>query len=437
MKQVLFCAFIIFSALSVSAQKKSASRSKVSRDEITIAIAAYVDSLENCKVRLDSMKIANDSLSSQAKLADSRFYRLFSPLTYYPEVAARLINENVPDADNLTDNQIDSILVQIYTKHPELIVTTVRSLHRSAAEGEIAPTAPVYNKLEVVKEADAQPVGGVPEQGEVNIVVVKPNFWKFNGDYSLQFLQNYISDNWYKSGESNLSMVGSATLKLDYNNKQKVKFENTLEMKVGIQTSESDSLHQYKTSQDLLRYTGKFGLQASKKWYYTAQVIATTQFLRGFKSNDANVYSDIFSPLELNVSLGMDYNVEAWKKRLTGSIHIAPLAYNMKYVSRLGLATRFGIEEGRHTLHDYGSQFTLNVTWKPSDMVKWTSRLYGYTTYHRAVVEWENTISFALSKYISTNLYLYPRFDDSAQKKDGWSYFQLKEYFSLGFSYSM
>ncbi len=54
------------------------------------------------------------------------------------------------------------------------------------------------------------------------------------GDYYLQFLQNYVSDNWYKGGESNYSMLGSVTMQANYNNKQKVKWENKLEMRLGL-----------------------------------------------------------------------------------------------------------------------------------------------------------------------------------------------------------
>lgn len=91
-------------------------------------------------------------------------------------------------------------------------------------------------------------------------------------------------------------MMGSVTLSVNYNNKQKVKWDNTLEMKFGMQTSKSDSIHSVKPTEDMLRYTGKLGLQAASKWYYTFQLIAQTQWARHYDSNSSTVKSDLFSP---------------------------------------------------------------------------------------------------------------------------------------------
>ena len=50
-------------------------------------------------------------------------------------------------------------------------------------------------------------------------------------------------------------------------------------------------------------------------------------------------------------------------------------------------------------------------------------------------MEWENTFTFVVNKYISSNLFLYPRFDDSAKRDDHHGFWQMKEYISLGFNY--
>ena len=51
------------------------------------------------------------------------------------------------------------------------------------------------------------------------------------------------------------------------------------------------------------------------------------------------------------------------------------------------------------------------------------------------LMEWENTFTFVVNKYISSNLFLYPRFDDGAARDGKHGYWQMKEYISLGFSY--
>ena len=71
-------------------------------------------------------------------------------------------------------------------------------------------------------EQQAAPVPDEPEAEPVEVVVEKPNFWKYKGDGYLQFMQNYVSGNWYKGGESNYAAVGSLTLEANYDNKSEV-----------------------------------------------------------------------------------------------------------------------------------------------------------------------------------------------------------------------
>ena len=429
--KLIFAVLLSCFVCVVYGQKKS-SRNRIHRElSDTSVVVAYMDSLRSYKVRLDSLSHVNDSLGI-APEPDSRYFRLFAPLTFYYSVASRgmVLGEGAVDE---VDDAIDKALMAAYLRSPERVVSTEEEIVKAGSLHEEI-TKPLQHKVEYVRSDDV-----VPEtQPDVplEIVVDKPNFWTFNGDYYLQFLQNYVSENWYKGGESNYSMLASATLQANYNNKQKVKFENKLELKLGFQTSRGDTMHTFKTSEDLIRYTGKLGLQATKNWYYTFQLIANTQFLRGYKSNDPAVYSDVMSPLNLNFSLGMSYNVNVFNGKLVGSIQLAPLAYNFKYVGREALATSYGLKEGEHTLNDFGSEFTFDLTWTFSELIKWKTRLYGYTTYKRAELEWENTITFQFNKYISSNLFIYPRFDDASTRNDDLGYWQFKEYMSIGFSYS-
>ena len=385
----------------------------------------YQDSLAVCKAKIDTMSALEGSAFDE--------YRLFPGGTFFHDVAGRQfsIDENgVATDDGLTDR----VLMDAYLRHPDRVVVSEKKLAEGSATG--APiTVPMRNDATF-----ADRVAGKVEAvaaPEPIVVVKKPNFWTFAGDYSLQLMQNYISGNWYKGGESYYSLLGSATMEANYNNKQKVKWDNKLELKVGFLTSRSDSVHDFKTSEDLIRLTSKLGLQATKNWYYTLQMIAYTQFTQGYKSNDETVYSDFFSPFNLSLSLGMSYTVNWLNKKLTGTVQLAPLAYNFRYVGRESLETRYGLTEGHHTLHDFGSSLTAELTWQLADNIKWKTRLYGFTSYSRAEIEWENTFTFQFNKFVAANLFVYPRFDDSTDDKDSHlGYWQLKEYLSLGFSYS-
>ena len=405
------------------------SKQKISRD--SLVVKAYLDSLTACKANLDTLSFDTNGVSPFQNGEDVRFSKLFTPLAFYQTAAANSLGlyDNTDDVGTA----VNSALLNVYLNRPDLVVWSDTELKEAGKLHEDIK-APVKHKVEyATKTSDI-----MNEEPDVpfKIMVEKPNFWSFSGDYYLQFLQNYVSGNWYKGGESNYSMVASTTFQANYNNKQKVKFENKLEMKLGFQTSRGDTLHSFKTSEDLIRYTGKLGLQATKNWYYTLQMIASTQFMRGYKSNDPNVYSDILSPLNINLSLGMSYSVNAFNGRLNGSLQMAPIAYNFRYVGRKALATRYGLDEGSHTMHDIGSECTFDLTWTMSELIKWKTRLYGYTTYKRSEIEWENTISFQFNKYISSNIFIYPRFDDAAARDGHHGYWQFKEYASIGFAYS-
>lgn len=425
---VLFL-FVLLASAEVSAQVRYRRVRLHDRDTVPRLVTAYMDSLSVCRSALDAAQARRDSLSG-GFVPNGRYFCLFAPLTFYQGLTSKWLGLDADDEKG----DVEQTLMAVYLERPDLVQSTQSQLDRigpvlSPVPENIAPSTSIAEKVSPrVEETEPLPF---------DIMVRKPNFWSYSGDYTLQLFQNYISSNWYKGGESSYSMLGTVTLQANYYNKRKVKWDNKLEMRLGFQNSKGDTLHTFKTSEDLLRYTGKIGLQASKRWYYTFQLIASTQFMKGYKSNDSKVYSNFLAPLTLNPSIGMDYSVSAWKGRLSGSVHIAPLAYSFKFVQHKSLATSYGIREGHHTEDDFGSELTADLTWKITNDIVWKTRLYGYTSYERSLVEWENTFSFRVNKYISSNLFVYPRFDDASLRDDHHGYWMFKEYVSLGFAYSM
>lgn len=378
---------------------------------------------------------------------NGQYYKLFAPLTFYHSVAGSQLSIASDDPDEV-GKAIDQALMHVYLNRPDLVEVTETEQEQAGELRQDIIEKPVMQVATV--EEQAAPIPEAPQADPVEVVVEKPKFWTRKGDGYLQFMQNYVSGNWYKGGESNYSAVGSLTLEANYDNKSKWKWDNKLEMKLGFQTSRTDSVHRFKANEDLFRYTGKVGLQAAKRWYYTLQALAYTQFSRGFKSNDIRTFSDFMSPLNVSVGLGMDYKVEWFNKKLTGTINMSPFAVSYKYVAREKFRkkndrtsdefdwfpSRYGIDDQKHHKTDLGSQVTASLEWKINDVVTWKSRFFGFTSYHRAELEWENTFALRVSKYISANLFLFPRFDDSNVWDDDLGYWQFKEYSSLGFTYN-
>lgn len=375
------------------------------------------------------------SAAQENEPTNGQYYRLFTPLTFYHSVAGDQLSITSDNPDEVSQ-AIDQALMHVYLNRPDLVEVTQTEQEESGELLQEIIEQPIEQVTTMVEQAN--PIPEEPEAEPVEVVVEKPKFWTRKGDGYLQFMQNYISSNWYKGGESNYSAVGRLTLEANYDNKSKWKWDNKLEMKLGFQTSRTDTVHKFKTHEDLFRYTGKVGLQAAKRWYYTLQVLAYTQFARGFKSNNVKTFSDFMSPFNFNVGLGMEYKVEAFNKKLTGTVNLSPLAINYRYVDRTALASSFGVKTPKHThsLTDFGSQVTAGLEWQMNDVVKWKTRFYAFTSYHRAELEWENEFSLRVSKYISANLFLFPRFDDSNKWDEDLGYWQFKEYSSLGFTYN-
>ena len=429
--QRVFVVMLSFFLVTVAGAQSQRNRNikEIDKNGKSDLVRVYTDSLAAVKQRIEQKTHLQKDGNLQVQL-----YRLFLPSTFYHSLAHDMMClDSIETSNSLYDNEVNNSLLNLYLNHPNLVTNTQSSMDKTGTV-EVEITTPIRNEAELITQIEEKslPIDIIP----MNVVVTKPNFWTLKGDYSLQFMQNFISSNWYKGGESTYSMLGAVTMEANYNNKQKVKWDNKLELKLGMQNTRSDSIHRLKTNEDLIRLTSKLGLQATKHWYYTLQVIGQTQFTHSYKSNDPTVYADFMAPGKLNVSLGMDYNVDWMKHKLKGTVHLAPVAYNLNYTRLLELSTRLGIDEGKHALHDFGSQFTVDLTWELGEMLKWKTRLYGYTTYQRAELEWENTFVFQFNKWLAAQLFVYPRFDDSVVRNDHHGYWQFKEFASVGFNYS-
>lgn len=256
----------------------------------------------------------------------------------------------------------------------------------------------------------------------------------FNG--SVQFSQAYNSPNWYQGGNNNLNLIGNFVWNVKLNPKfyTRLLFENTIQYKLAINSAPDDTLRSYSISEDLFQINTKVGLKASDKWYYSLAMQFKTQLLQSHPTNKHSLTAAFLSPGELNLGLGMTYNYTSPNKRTTLGLSLNPLSYNM-ICYRNSLVTSYS---GHKIINQYGSNVEAKLTWKPIFYMTYTSRLYTFTNYKYVQGDWENTLSFAINQYLSTQIYVHLRYDSSTSRIEStkWHRWQLKEILSFGFQYT-
>lgn len=386
---------------------------------------------------------------------DPDYYKLVIPATYFSDPIAESMSidawkpkipfvkqtlfekelEKVPDLEKSKriDEGVNRQLLYFYTHYPQLV-----KLNEEQLKTLDVPQVTVVEQKSAKEEVKKFIQPNVPS-GQVvdkDLLVFKPNFWTKGGNSYLQFSQNYISDNWYKGGESTVSLLSGFVWQANYDDKQRTQIENKIEWKLGFITAPSDTLHSYKANNDLLRISSKIGYKAISNWYYTLSGEFKTQFFSNYETNTNNLVSSFLSPAELNLGLGMDYKYI--KDGICNlSVLINPINYTLYSIADDRLdPTKFNIKEGHKRESVWGSKVEATWKWKLMETLMWESRFSYTTNYEKVLAEWENTFTFTFNKYLSTKLFFYGRFDDGVTREPDDSYLQLQELLSFGLNYT-
>ena len=333
------------------------------------------------------------------------------------------------------DRWVNEILLNVYLNYPNI----VKGNEASFADMKVlsdAHTIVTPRKENIVSYVMP---GNEKTNAEAELVIVKPNFWKYTAAASMQFSQHGISDNWYQGGESTNALNSELRMTANYNDKlKKVQFENSLEIKLGFITAPSDTVHNYKTNADLFRINSKLGIRAIKNLYYTLSGEFQTQFFSNYKTNTNDLISTFFSPANLKLSLGLDYKQNKNKYNL--SILGNPLSWRYVYLAndKIVNPSQFNVEAGKRRASLFGSEITANVTWNIRDNLTYRTKFDYFTTYEKVIMNWENTFEFKFNRYLSTKVFLHGRFDDGVTlTDDNRTYFQFKEMLTFGLSYTI
>ena len=394
-------------------------------------------------------EVDNISASEDAHV-NPLYFRLFAPLTLYKSPITQAMSVGTSSAVTLEDslrlsamasgqdlrllNELDRVMLSTYLASPDLVEMTEDKLKASQNfSEEIMKKASENAKLNVAPVM-ATPVADTKPQVVADMVVQKPNFWVTKGSFSTQLTESYFSPNWYQGGINNLNVLSMLTLEANYNNKRKVQWDNKLDARLGFYKNQGEDIQ---SNQDLLRMTSKLNLKAIRNWNYAIEAQGNTQMLNHYdESVDPRVLKSCFlAPADLSFTVGMDFKKSFNKGSI--SIYPGPLSYKMTYVALKDLGANYGLEEGKRIRTDLGSKIEINFDYKISENISYKTRFYYFTgRYEYVQMDWENTINFQVSKYISTKLFFHTRFDDLAEPYEGWDYLQFKQYLMLGLNYT-
>lgn len=382
-------------------------------------------------------------------------YKITGPQVYYRSAIKDQFRLDLPvttetgggsqtEAMSLRDginSMISQMLVVRYLTSPAAIAYTDQHFMNETLIADAVISTPSKKDITPItsKAVEIKDVKDIVSDMDIDLVIEKPNFWKLGGSIGLQLSQNYFSQNWYKGGTNNATLLSSIDAFASYDNQKNIQWDNRLELKLGFITSASDSIHKFLTANDKIYLSSKLGIRAFKDFYYTAEGEAQTQFMPGYKANDPTAYSKFLAPLDVFVSVGLDYKPKF--KNLNLSVALLPLSYRMRYINgdNEDILRAFKMQEGKHATHDFGSKADVNLKWQLHKNIAWTSRLYYFTSYKYVEAEFENKFTFKFSRYFSTELYTLWRFDDNRDMKywdQSLGFFQFKEYLTLGVTYA-
>ena len=164
--------FFFAGLLAAHAQTRATRMGKSLKKETALQewVKNYEDSLLIQRHRIDSLQLdANDI----------RYSKLFTPLTFYHAPAHRFLRLDPRAKGDSLDVMLDQALMNVYLNRPDLVKSNESRLDLVGAP--IADDAPRKSNINIVEEV--APKAMEAEAAPVSIVVKKPNFWKFSGDY--------------------------------------------------------------------------------------------------------------------------------------------------------------------------------------------------------------------------------------------------------------
>ena len=338
-----------------------------------------------------------------------------------------------PKVDSICRNTIEYIRMKQSLTHQqyevgietqqlqETIDMLCHDLEEARAEQRIieAELAAVNRHIDSI--TPKRPDGPRPKENIIDILYERLSF---HGNYGLNINQLALS-NWAAGGENNFSGKAFANFTLLDHKKF---FEQKLvgSFAFGIARFASKGIEKQDDKIDL---TYSLSRNSKTQWNLSSIVTFNTQFANGYKyPNDSTVISTFFAPAYLTLSVGCSYKTKDERFQ----IYMSPMAGKVTFVMNQELADKgaFGVRKGyydqdslwipgEHIAPAIGVNAIINYKRPIGKNITYTTLLNTFYNYIERRdddrvpidVNWENTISFAITKYLSTIFFFHLKYD--------------------------
>lgn len=252
--------------------------------------------------------------------------------------------------------------------------------------------------------------------------------WVFSGTEHVQFSQSYLK-NWVKGGQQSVALLSDLRFSAIYKD-EKTQWENNLIHKVGFIDSDGSKS---RINDDLIEISSKYGINASKKWFYSLLFNFKTQFFDGYQNNDTekeNVISGFMAPAYWSLAAGMDYKTKNFTLMLSPLTSRVAMVLDTAKIDQ----TRYSIPEDKKSMFFMGGSFQNNLTWNISKEIKLTSAMNVFYDYfekeEKVQAEWDIILDMKINVFLSTRIATNFRYYESESKQ-----LQARENLSIAFRY--
>ena len=308
------------------------------------------------------------------------------------------------------------------------------------------------------QKAAADAAAAIAEAPQEEVPAPKPVYWTRSLMTNLNFAQTLLRD-WAAGGSNNYTMTGYVDANANYA-KDKMIWNNRLQIDYGFLYSADKPILQ--KVKDRIYFESKWGYETPiQHLSYSANFDFKTQIDNNYNYGTPTgadptvadwkaartLKSGLFSPAYASLGLGLLWTPKPWF-----SLNVAPLTGGFVIVANPELRKAYGMEledDGvnyKSSRFELGAQVKADANFTINDNLKYTTQLVLFSNYlknpQNIRVNWDNKVFWKMAKFFTLTFSTNMIYDDTVlitndDHPNGFRTWQLKEFFEIGFSYTI